>query len=132
MVDRPVGIAVPDIFNARTVRCWSVRFSSKFNVICHPGEMTLPACGGFWDIEQKLIPARSGALMFAVPCSIEGVVDRGVRMTEQGAAPDNVAALERREAQGSRAEGPRASGPPPPQVTWVPESWRDTGRSQGR
>ena len=43
--------------------------------------------------------------------------------------------MERREAQGSRAEGPRGHkrvnarlrrtmGPPPPQVTWVPETWR--------
>ncbi len=40
--------------------------------------------------------------------------------------PDNGIALERREAQGSRAEGPRAPGPPPPSSTWVPEARRVT------
>ena len=47
-------------------------------------------------------------------------------MTEQGAAPDNVAAMERREAQGPCAKGPARPGTPTPSGTWVPESWRVT------
>ena len=45
---------------------------------------------------------------------------------------DNDIALERREAQGSHAEGPRAPGPPPPQDLGPGSSARDAGRSQGR
>ena len=48
--------------------------------------------------------------------------------TEQGAVSDNDIALERREAQGSRAEGPRAPGPPPPSLHLGPGILaRDTG-----
>ena len=47
---------------------------------------------------------------------IEGVVDRGVYPTEQGAAPDNGAALERREAQGP-SQGPARPGTPTPLKT---------------
>src|SRR5581483_1308767 len=46
-------------------------------------------------------------------------------MAERGATANNAVAMERREAQGSLVEGPRASGPPPPRSTWVPESWRE-------
>ena len=43
---------------------------------------------------------------------------------------DNDIAMERREAQGSHAEGPRAPGPPPPSMHRVPDSWRETPASQ--
>jgi len=83
----------------------------------------------FFDRPLDFIPNDYNPLL---PCSIEGVVDRGVRQTEQGAAPDNVAALERREAQGS-SQGPARPGTPIPSIHLGPGSSAcEAGRSQGR
>ena len=49
--------------------------------------------------EQKLIPARQTAIILSAALLIEGVVDRDVSVTEQGAVADNAAAVEPREAQ---------------------------------
>ena len=49
--------------------------------------------------EQKLIPARQTAIILSAALLIEGVVDRDVSVTEQGAVADIAAAVEPREAQ---------------------------------
>src|SRR5581483_1957171 len=77
--------------------------------------------------QNELIPARPGGLIFRPPCSIEGVVDRGVRRRSK--VRRSTYRSPRWSAGRRRAlapEGPRAPGPPPPHFTWVPESWRVT------
>jgi hypothetical protein len=62
----------------------------------------------------KLIPAHQTAIIFAAPCSIEGVVDRGVRRRSRVRRPT----MSPRWSAGRRRaprKGPRATGPPPPQ-----------------
>ena len=50
-------------------------------------------------IRPQVIPARQTALILSAALLIEGVVDRDVSVTEQGAVADNAAAVEPREAQ---------------------------------
>ena len=69
----------------------------------------------------------------AMPCSVEGVVDRDARKQNEVRPPTTRAAMERREAPGllARARAPR--DPHLPQAPWVPESWRVAGsRKPGR
>jgi hypothetical protein len=64
--------------------------------------------------EKYLRPPTPARLFFLTALLIEGVVDRGVRMTEQGAVPDNGIAVEPREAQrptSLAARTPQAANP---------------------
>ena len=78
--------------------------------------------------KNKLIPALESGLILIASRSIEGVVDRDAGRRSGAGIPHIGCQVERREAQGSHAEGPRAPGPPPPQrYAWVPEAWRESG-----
>src|ERR1041384_164790 len=60
----------------------------------------------------------------AMPCSVEGVVDRDARRLSQARPPTTRSAMERREAPGLPRKRPARHGTPTPSNTWVPEARR--------
>jgi hypothetical protein len=100
------------IASARTGRPRVGELSSNSPAICHGARRGAQKRGrrGVATTGEKITYPR--LLQRSYLCRallIEGVVDRGVRMTEWGAVPDNGIAMERREAQGS-SPGPARHG----------------------
>src|ERR1041384_7530651 len=93
---------------------------------------------GRFHFPQRIhTPIRITLLFFskpctnAMPCSVEGIVDRDARRLRKVRPPTTRAAMERREAPGLPRKRPARHGTPTPSKPWVPEA-RRAGRPIAR